>query len=271
MTGLLVSVRSLSEAQTALLAGVDLLDVKEPLRGALGAAEPRVIAEIAGLVAGRIPSSAAWGELSEAAGVVPDCGLTYLKVGLAGESGRHDWPARWRQAADRLEGNCELVAVAYADAERAGSPPPLDVLYETWRRGARTILVDTFDKSAGGLFSHWPLAALGDWLARARALGMQTAVAGSLTVQDLGWIVPLEPDYVAVRGAACRQSRTGGICGERIAAIKEALAAERRGRAGESKALALDLPDRAARPRVDPHRAGTGPAVERHFRWGSED
>ena len=38
MTGLLVSVRSASEARVALAAGVDVIDVKEPNRGSLGAA-----------------------------------------------------------------------------------------------------------------------------------------------------------------------------------------------------------------------------------------
>src|SRR5207244_7336185 len=42
MTGLLVSVRSAAEAETALAGGADVVDVKEPRRGALGPADPSV-------------------------------------------------------------------------------------------------------------------------------------------------------------------------------------------------------------------------------------
>ncbi len=42
MTRLLVSVRSAAEAEIALSAGADLIDVKEPSRGSLGAADPAV-------------------------------------------------------------------------------------------------------------------------------------------------------------------------------------------------------------------------------------
>ena len=66
MTRLLVSVRSADEARTALAAGVDLIDVKEPARGSLGAASPGVVADVVGAVAGRVPVSAALGELFEA-------------------------------------------------------------------------------------------------------------------------------------------------------------------------------------------------------------
>ena len=42
-TGLLVSVRSAEEAITAVKAGADLIDVKEPARGPLGMAEAEVV------------------------------------------------------------------------------------------------------------------------------------------------------------------------------------------------------------------------------------
>src|SRR5262245_1743855 len=51
--GLLVSVRSVAEAMVALGAGVDLLDVKEPSRGALGRADWHVIADVARCAAAR--------------------------------------------------------------------------------------------------------------------------------------------------------------------------------------------------------------------------
>ncbi len=43
---LLVSVRDPAEAEAALLAGADLIDAKDPDRGALGALAPEIVAEI---------------------------------------------------------------------------------------------------------------------------------------------------------------------------------------------------------------------------------
>jgi uncharacterized protein (UPF0264 family) len=41
-------------------------------------------------------------------------------------------------------------------------------------------------------------------------------MAGSLTAASIAQILPLGPDYVAVRGAACRGSRDGSLDGELV-------------------------------------------------------
>ena len=46
MTGLLVSVRDAKEAQQAVSGGADVIDVKEPAHGALGAADPTVWSQV---------------------------------------------------------------------------------------------------------------------------------------------------------------------------------------------------------------------------------
>ena len=63
MTRLLVSVRSLDEARVALEAGVDLIDLKEPARGPLGAVDLEVVEAVSQFVASRVPTSTALGEL----------------------------------------------------------------------------------------------------------------------------------------------------------------------------------------------------------------
>ena len=63
--GLLVSVRNANEARTALSAGADVIDVKEPNRGPLGAADIGEIAAIVEAVQSRVPVTAAMGELWE--------------------------------------------------------------------------------------------------------------------------------------------------------------------------------------------------------------
>jgi hypothetical protein len=63
--GLLVSVRTPAEAEEALAGGASIVDVKEPLQGALGRAEPAVISGIAAAVGSRVPWTMACGELAQ--------------------------------------------------------------------------------------------------------------------------------------------------------------------------------------------------------------
>ncbi len=69
MPRLLVSVRNSEEAAVALAAVVDLIDVKEPRSGSLGAATVDVIDGVLRLVNGHRPVSVALGELVDSAAI----------------------------------------------------------------------------------------------------------------------------------------------------------------------------------------------------------
>ena len=126
MTRLLVSVRDVDEADLALQAGVDLIDLKEPHRGAPGAVAPEIVRAAVELVDGRLPTSAALGELTDwhpgVAAALP-AGLNFAKLGLAGCAEFADWPQHWEAALAQLPTWVGSVAVVYADwpAARARS------------------------------------------------------------------------------------------------------------------------------------------------------
>ncbi len=88
---LLVSVRSVEEAEAALLGGAGLINVKEPTRGPLGRADDSTIAAVIQHVAGRTPVSAACGELATNSDSCFVPGLNYVKWGLAGWGNRPQW------------------------------------------------------------------------------------------------------------------------------------------------------------------------------------
>src|SRR5688500_11033384 len=99
MTGLLVSVRSAIEARAELAGGANLIDVKEPRRGALVAADAVVWREVEVAVAGGVPLSAALGEVADEPPADPRLlGPTYrfAKIGLAYATVRRDWARNWR-------------------------------------------------------------------------------------------------------------------------------------------------------------------------------
>lgn len=224
MAGLLVSVRDAEEARLALAAGVDLIDVKEPQHGSLGAAGSRVVGEVAAVVAGRKPLSVALGEILDAD---PDAihaayvsGVQYAKWGLAGVARRPDWRETWQAAMARLPRGVVPVAVVYADWPSAGAPPPPDVLKAAVQFGCGAVLIDTFDKGRGPLVDMWPPAEIRQFTAQIQAAGLLAVVAGSLSPENIPVILDCAPDYVAVRGAACSDGgREGHIDPLRLAGL----------------------------------------------------
>ena len=63
MTGMLASVASLEEARIVLKQRVDIIDLKDPKLGALGALDQRIISSVVQLVNNLIPTSATIGDI----------------------------------------------------------------------------------------------------------------------------------------------------------------------------------------------------------------
>jgi uncharacterized protein (UPF0264 family) len=225
MAALLVSVRDAAEVAPALEGGAALIDVKEPANGALGRAAEGVCSAVVAAAAGRVPVSAALGELLDGAGGV--AGVSYAKYGLAGCLRREDWAARLLAARERVEagGGCRLVFVAYADWERAQAPPPAVVFRFAVRQRAAAVLLDTWGKD-GSTLPDWARAAeVVRLCAQAREGGVRVALAGSLGVDQILTLRGARPDWFAVRGAACAGGERGaGIDATRVRRLVEASA-----------------------------------------------
>jgi uncharacterized protein (UPF0264 family) len=211
MTRLLVSVRSAAEAEEALAGGADLIDVKEPARGSLGRAPNRTVRDVIEVVAGRRPVSAAMGELLETLGDEPPAleHLAFAKWGLTGYGVRDPmiWPTEldWAYGCVAQEGSrCRLVAVAYADWQRAKSPLPADVANYAVRRGVGAFLLDTWHKDGMTLLDWLSLAEIGKLRPLCKEASVPVALAGSLGPAQLRALKPAAPDWFAVRGAVCR-------------------------------------------------------------------
>jgi uncharacterized protein (UPF0264 family) len=228
--GLLVSVRDASEAEAALAGGADVVDVKEPSRGSLGAADPDIIAAIFDVVAGRAPVSVAAGELVDWPNTASRdflqgirSGPSFVKLGLAGCAAWPDWPNRWRAALLELGSCATAVAVTYADFTAAEAPPPQAILAVAQRAKCDVLLVDTWDKSRGTVFDCWGGDGLAGFAFRVRRAGLHFVLAGSLREHDLARAVALHPTLVAVRGAVCANGRSGTIALRRVQAIRKGL------------------------------------------------
>jgi uncharacterized protein (UPF0264 family) len=230
--GLLVSVRNVEEARAALAGGADVIDVKEPSRGSLGAADGETIAAVVRAVAGRVPVTAAGGELLDLClkkdlplDISTQEGIALFKLGLAGCGKRKDWIEMWRQQIAALAGQARPAAVVYADWQLAAAPSPEEVFQGAEIIGCPALLIDTWNKSAGTLFDHWPVEDLAKFLESVRQRGLITVLAGSLSGDAFLAALELEPALVAVRGAACAGNREGSVSADRVRALRQAMAA----------------------------------------------
>lgn len=243
---LLLTVARRSEVDTALEAGADLVDVKDPTRGSLGRPSLVLLGEVARRCAGRRPVSLALGdgphrpeEVSRAAEIALGFGPAYLKVGLAGGSGAgppggtpsaHEASGRTRRSLEAVAGvvasadaSTRLVAVTFADAAPGRAPSPEALVRLARRHGADGVMLDTLSKDAPSTVDVLGAGRLERWAASARDLGLETAVAGGLDETSIPRLGGLGVDVVGVRGGACAGGRRGRLDPARCRAVRRAV------------------------------------------------
>ena len=231
MSGFLASVNSLQEAQIALYGGADIIDLKDPARGALGAVSLEVQREVVQFVQGRRTVSATVGDLPmdaelmiRAIELTAISGVDLVKVGLPG---LEHHCACLRALRETASAGVRLVAVLFAELT-----PPLWLLDELAQAGCHGVMLDTGDKAAGGLCAYMSPGELADFIAAARRLGLLNALGGSLGPDDIDTLLPLNPDCLGFRGALCHGGiRTAGLSPAALSRIRRAIPAEPRAKA----------------------------------------
>jgi uncharacterized protein (UPF0264 family) len=194
---LLVSVRNADEADLATGAGADLVDAKDPERGALGALPAATVRAIVAQVGGRTLASAVAGEPDRAA-LVPAIaamaatGIDVVKVAV-GDAVSADDLARAAEAASG-----RLIAVLFAEAGDAAALVP-----RLRRAGFLGAMIDTAGKDGRRLTDHLSLPALAAFTRACRDHGLVSGLAGSLALSDIAILAPLGPHYLGFRGGLC--------------------------------------------------------------------
>ncbi len=226
MTLMLASVRDRKEAEIVFAAGADVIDLKDPAGGALGAADVGAIADVVGFCAGRRPVSAACGDLSAGPAAVrakveeiAATGVEFVKIGLLPSS---QITACLAGLAD-LVGRQKLIAVLFADHRYDE-----DIVASVARAGFHGVMLDTDDKSRGRLLDHISLDGLSAFVAEGRRHRLMTGLAGSLEGPDIPRLLVGGPDVLGFRGALCEGlSRIAGISAEAAAKIRALIPEER--------------------------------------------
>lgn len=224
MTAMLASVNCLDEALFVEAIGVDVIDLKQPAQGALGALPVDEVRNIVDALRADSVVSATIGDMPmqprrvcDAVQAMATTGVDYVKIGFFPGG---DWSATiasLRAIAQRHA----LIAVLFADTR-----PALDVIAALQHAGFRGVMLDTMDKTAGSLTQWIDETTLKEFVARAKAAGLVTGLAGSLRIDDIENLQYLKPDYLGFRGALCRQGeRTQTIDQEQVRTIKRRMSA----------------------------------------------
>lgn len=205
MTKFLASVSTRKEAEIALAANADIIDLKDPRQGALGAVSDECVREILDLVEGRKPVSATIGDLPlepklicKAVEQRAKLGLDFIKIGFPDDPNRKSCIQALNQFAKR---GVSIVAVFFADQ-------PFDPELITLAKSAALagVMFDTAEKNSGSLTNCRSTSELKAFTSTAHHHGLFTGLAGSLKADNIPELLALSPDYLGFRGALCEHA-----------------------------------------------------------------
>ena len=241
MTGFLASVSSLEEARIVHAAGVDVIDLKDPARGALGAVEPAVARMVAAALVpqeGAAEDSPSAPVLSAATGDLPvyaaeleaaiarmhALGPALIKVGVADPALSRFTLKALARLADK---NIPVILVFYAESY----PGAVD-FHRLAEAGVKGVMLDTREKASGNLRRKLAPGVLARFVASSQGAGLIAGLAGSLGPEDIAPLLPLAPDYLGFRGALCEQGRREAcLTAARVAALRKLIPPIRTARA----------------------------------------
>jgi uncharacterized protein (UPF0264 family) len=210
---LLISPINNEEAVEAVEGNADIIDVKNPKEGSLGANFPWVIKNIRELTPDDTLVSATLGDVPYKPGTVSLAGLgalisgaDYIKVGLYGTK-------NYDQALEVMENvvkavknyNKEAIIVAsgYADAHRVGAVDPWHIPKIAKASGSNVAMLDTAVKDDKTLFDYFDINDLKKFVDEIHSYGLKSALAGSVKKDQLKPLFNVGCDIVGIRGAAC--------------------------------------------------------------------
>jgi dihydroneopterin aldolase len=225
MTRMLASVVDAEEANDVLQLGADVIDLKDPRSGALGAVPLDTVREVQARVAGRCETSAAVGDppyeekalLARARAVAVE-GVNYVKLAVDGPT-----LDRLDASLQRLAHDVGLVGMMFADQE-----PDFALLTKLAALGFKGAMLDTRDKTRGRLIAHLDVVRLNEFCSRCHNLQLMSGLAGSLEAPDVPRLLLVRPDVLGFRGALCHaHDRRGAIDPQAVALIRNLIPRER--------------------------------------------
>ena len=220
---LLVSANTLEECILLQELKVPWIDLKEPRHGPLGRPELPLVKQFANQMTSdcsRVPHwSIAGGELPDwesqsdkpfiealrAQGTKRTDG--HIKWGLAGAEQTSNWRDKLSKIVEQTRSPEQVILVHYADYRRVDAPDWNTVLSAAAEQQIDKILIDTAVKDGSKLTDWLEIHLLEQRIQDAKRQNFQIAIAGSILLDQLAKLSRLEPNWIGVRGAVCRNPK----------------------------------------------------------------
>ena len=213
---LLVSAINIEEAKEALKGGADILDVKNPKEGSLGASFPWIIKQISDYANNKTVVSTTIGDVPYKPGTVSLAALgsavsgsNYVKVGLYGTRNYQEALEVMNavvKTVKEYDDTITVVACGYADAKQIGSVLPEDIPKVAVNSNSDVAMLDTYQKDGRRLTDFLNKEELSQFTKQTHDYGLEVALAGSVNKNDIQLLEEIDCDIMGVRGCVC----TGG-------------------------------------------------------------
>lgn len=229
-TALMISVVNGEEALAALKGGADIIDVKNPAEGALGAPTPDMIQDVCSALQGNKPFSVALGEFPGKPGAAALAALgsayfkpDFVKVAFIPHDSLEMIGETLKTIKKSLRFNglkaVSLVAAAYADSLRYAAWNLNDFAAIAAEGGADGCLTDTWEKKNKSLLNYLTGKDVEQFIDACHRHSLFCGLAGSLQSGEVMALSRLGPDIIGVRSAVCGGDRLHGTVSSR--AVKE--------------------------------------------------
>jgi uncharacterized protein (UPF0264 family) len=221
MTLLLISVTNSLEAQIAIDNGADIIDLKNPASGALGALPLQQIESILKTVNHQKKVSATIGDepleakvIAEKVAQLMKLKLDYIKIGFFEISSINQM--QLNDCLDSLTScvndGAKLIAVLFAEYQY-----PVTLIADLKKAGFIGVMLDTVNKNGLTLFDHVSDNMLDTFVKHTAELSLLSGLAGSINIDHVDRLVAINPDYIGFRGGVCdARVRTGNLSGQKI-------------------------------------------------------
>ncbi len=207
---IMVSVANPDETMDAIEGGADIIDIKNPEEGALGANLPWITRNIHEIAAREFKeTSVTTGDMPYLPGTASLAALgaallrvDYVKIGMLGPKNSEEALNLARSLVKTFQEfkvNSKLIIGGYADYKKFNCVNPLELPKVASEAGVWGILIDVKEKNTNGLFSHLSFKDLENFVEESHNLKLNVALAGSLGREDIPKIIDLRADIMGVR------------------------------------------------------------------------
>lgn len=228
MTQLLISVTDVNEAHLALAHGADLIDLKDPHQGALGALPIATIQEVVGFVNKHKAhpkqyTSATVGDLPMQADLISrqvlaiaNTKVDFVKIGFFESD---DYQPCLDVLGEIAKKGIKLIAVLFAE-----SSYPTNLIRQIKAAGFYGVMLDTAQKNGATFMDYYSQEQMMSFSTQVKDHAMVFGLAGSLAIQHLEKIAVFNPTYIGFRGGvSVGNQRKLSLDAEKIKAIRQAL------------------------------------------------